>query len=87
MFDANACLPDPAITSIEAPVNSNVWKVLIEEGAEIKPKQVVAILEAMKLEINVEAPEDLKAGKVEKLLVQPGETINAGGRIALVRRS
>jgi urea carboxylase len=41
----------------------------------------------MKLEINVNAPEDLKQAKVEKLLVQPGETIKAGGRIALLRSS
>jgi urea carboxylase len=41
----------------------------------------------MKLEINVNAPEDMKGAKVEKLLVQPGETIKAGGRIALLRSS
>lgn len=52
----------------------------------IKAKQVVAILEAMKLEINVNAPDDLKSDtKVEKLLVQQGETVKAGGRIALLR--
>lgn len=40
----------------------------------------------MKLEINVNAQEGMKEGvKVEKLLVLPGETISAGGRIALLR--
>jgi biotin carboxyl carrier protein len=41
----------------------------------------------MKLEVNVNAPEDMGSAKVEKLLVLPGETINAGGRIALLRSS
>ena len=35
---------DPAITAIEAPVDANVWKVQVEEGDSVKPKQVIAIL-------------------------------------------
>ncbi|EMC96259.1 hypothetical protein BAUCODRAFT_107733 [Baudoinia panamericana UAMH 10762] len=81
----DALLADPAISSIDAPVEANVWKVLVEEGTAIESKQVIAILEAMKLEINVNAPDDLNHGKIEKVLVQQGETIKAGGRIALVR--
>lgn len=51
----------------------------------------VSILEAMKLEISVRLPEDLVTAngppaKVEKVLVRPGDTIKAGGRIALVRK-
>lgn len=76
---------DPAIFAIEAPVDANVWKVLVEEQAVLKPSQQICILEAMKLEINVNAPDDLKEARVEKLLVQPSEMIRAGGRIALVR--
>ena len=60
---------------------------MVEEGQEIKAKDVVAILEAMKLEINVNAADDLGKAKVEKLLVQPGETIKAGGRIVLVKHA
>ncbi|KAF4554208.1 Urea carboxylase-like protein [Elsinoe fawcettii] len=77
---------DPNIVSVDAPVDANVWKVEIKEGDVLDAGKVVAILEAMKLEIGVNSPGDLKAGtKVEKLLVQPGETIKAGGRIALLR--
>jgi urea carboxylase len=59
--------------------------VLVQEASEIKPKEVVCILEAMKLEINVNVPDELKAAKVEKLLVQPGETVKSGAHIALLR--
>lgn len=60
---------------------------MVEEGQEVKAQTVIAILEAMKLEINVNAPDDQGKAKVEKLLVQPGETIKAGGRIALLRNA
>ncbi|KAK4550704.1 hypothetical protein LTR36_000283 [Oleoguttula mirabilis] len=83
----DALLADPAISSIDAPLDANVWKVMVEEQAEIKGKQVVAILEAMKLEINVNAPDDLKRATVEKLLVQPGGTVRAGERLMLVRKA
>ncbi|PSK51622.1 Methylcrotonoyl-CoA carboxylase subunit alpha, mitochondrial [Elsinoe australis] len=79
-------LDDPDITSVDAPVDANVWKIEVKEGDVLKAGQTVAILEAMKLEINVNAQEGMKEGvKVEKLLVLPGETISAGGRIALLR--
>lgn len=57
-----------------------MWKVQVREKEEIRPQQLVAILEAMKLEINVNAPESMKPGKavVEKLLIEPGETVKVG---------
>lgn len=54
----------------------------------MKANQVLTILEAMKLEINVNAPEDLAdEAKVEKVLVMPGDSIKAGGRVALLRKN
>ncbi len=47
------------------------------------------ILEAMKLEIAVKTPEDVVTAeaklRVEKLLVKPGDTVTAGGHLALLR--
>lgn len=68
-------------------MNANVWKVVVEEGQEVGPNDLIAILEAMKLEVNVNAPEGIGKAKVKKLLTMPGETINAGGRIALLKSS
>lgn len=81
-------LRDPGVKLIEAPVDANVWKVEVKEGDVMRRNSVVVILEAMKLEINVCVPDDGDGGGevvVEKVLVEPGETIRAGGRIALVR--
>jgi urea carboxylase len=49
----------------------------------------IVILEAMKLEIAVKTPESAQStGKltVEKVLVKPGDTVTAGGHLALLRR-
>jgi len=79
-------LNDPDIVPIEAPVNANVWKVQVEEGNELKEDQIVVILEAMKLEINVNAEADMVGMKVEKLLVKPNDVIDAGKPLILLRK-
>ena len=76
---------DPKYTTIDSPVAANVWKIMVEEKQTVQPNQTIAILEAMKLEISVNAPPDQKAAKVERLLVAPGETVNAGARLALLK--
>ena len=85
MDKVEALLNDPGIEKITSPLNANVWKVTAEEGQLVKAHDVVAILEAMKLEISVRA-EDGVMGKVEKLLVRPGDVVNAGDPLVLVRK-
>ncbi|EME47721.1 hypothetical protein DOTSEDRAFT_51063 [Dothistroma septosporum NZE10] len=79
-------LQDPDIVIVEAPVDANVWKVEVKEGDQVKAKQLVSVLEAMKLEINVNAAESMASSTiVEKVLVEPGDAVKAGGKIALLR--
>ena len=59
----------------------------MEADQTIKAGQTVAILEAMKMEINVDVPPDWSKAKVERVLVQPGEVVKAGDRLALLRSS
>lgn len=50
----------------------------------------IVILEAMKLEIAVKTPESALAeggAKVEKILVKPGDTVQAGSHLALLRKN
>ena len=67
-------------------MDANVWKVQVEEGNEVSANQIITILEAMKLEINVNAPDDVGKAKVEKIIVPPGEAVKAGGKLALLRK-
>lgn len=78
---------DPNITAIEAPLNANVWKVEIKDGDKLGKEKIVAILEAMKLEIPVKAEADLDGATVEKVLVKPNDVVEAGKPLVLVRKS
>lgn len=58
-----------------AHITGTVWKVEVEEGDRVEPEQVLVILESMKMEMPVEAPE---AGKVSAILVKPGASVEEG---------
>lgn len=79
-------LNDPEIIPVEAPVNANVWKVQVEEGDKLKDEQVLVILEAMKLEINVDAESSMASTTVEKLICKPGDVVEAGKPLMLLRK-
>lgn len=71
---------------MEAPLNANIWKVEVKQGEVIEKDQVVVILEAMKLEIAVRADPAAVGTTVEKMLVQQGDSIEAGKPLLLTRK-
>ncbi|MBQ3674836.1 MAG: biotin/lipoyl-binding protein [Campylobacter sp.] len=64
---------------IEATLPSNVFKIVVKEGEHVKAGQTVVILEAMKMEINIESPRD---GVIAEILVKQGETVDSGQVLA-----
>lgn len=84
-YNANIMV-DPTIESIEAPVNANVWKVLVQEGDIVQSETVCSILEAMKMEINVYVDPHLAGATVAKVLIKPGDSIESGNPVLLVRK-
>lgn len=52
-----------------------VVKVLVSEGQAVKKGEAVLVLEAMKMESNVVAPND---GTVSKIHVAPGDSVKKG---------
>ena len=69
---------------IESPVSGSVWKLLVEENQILNPEQALMILESMKMEFPVLAPYPVK---VIKILIQPGEHIQAGQALAIIEPS
>ena len=63
-----------------------MWKVTANEGDIVDENTVVAILEAMKLEVAVRGEGESAKGKIEKLLVRPGDVVKAGDPLVLVRK-
>ncbi len=61
-----------ANNALKAPLPGVVRDINVAVGDEVKPGDVVVVLEAMKMANNLEAE---KAGKVTAILVQPGESV------------
>ncbi len=66
---------------VESEVTGNVWKVLLETGAEVTEGDVIMILESMKMEIPVEAPAD---GTVIEICVAPEDQVEEDQLLAVV---
>ncbi|EMS7184449.1 biotin attachment protein [Campylobacter lari] len=66
---------DDSANVIVASMNANVFKILVKENDSVKVGQVVAVLEAMKMEIEVSASKD---GEIAELLVNAGESVSEG---------
>lgn len=67
-------------------MKANVWKVLVEKGDIIKTGQVVAILEAMKMEVNVVAEASVVGAKVQNIAMPPGSIVEPGDPLIFLLR-
>src|SRR5215216_2785316 len=59
-------------SELAAPMPGQVRAVNVSEEESVKKGQTLLVLEAMKMEIRIQAPRD---GKVKKLLVKQGQTV------------
>ncbi|MEA3353081.1 MAG: biotin/lipoyl-containing protein [Campylobacterota bacterium] len=78
---APAAAPTGAGTEVGATVNGNVWKILVNVGDKVEKGQVVSILEAMKMEIDIESP---CAGTVTSVAVKPNDAVEEGQTIVVI---
>ncbi|HED6632441.1 TPA: biotin attachment protein [Campylobacter coli] len=69
---------------IQAGISGNVFKIYINEGEEVKSGQVVMVLEAMKMEIEVNAPKD---GIIEKICVKTGDSVSENDLVAIYKNN
>ncbi|MFK7827474.1 MAG: acetyl-CoA carboxylase biotin carboxyl carrier protein subunit [Oligoflexales bacterium] len=69
--------------NIKAPMTGKVIKVCKTPGSSVKKGEVVAIIEAMKMENNIQAQH---SGTLESISVKEGETIQVGSPIATVKQ-
>ncbi len=85
--------PEPAVAPIEipagcvgvtSPVAGNVWRVLLKTGDVVAEGDVVAILEAMKTEINVTA---MASGVLREVRVEPGAPLQPGQLVAIIEEA
>jgi acetyl-CoA carboxylase biotin carboxyl carrier protein len=68
-----------ALVDVKTEITGNVWKIVAKVGDELKEDEPILILESMKMEIPVSAPE---AGTVREILVNEGEVATEGTVVA-----
>lgn len=62
------------MADITAPMGANVWKILVKEGDSVNENDDLMILEAMKMEIPIQAD---RSGAVTCLKVKEGDSVEA----------
>lgn len=68
-------------TPVKAPLPGVVTKVLVGDGQHVKKGDVVLVLEAMKMENNINADRE---GKVAAIKVQKGESVLEGTDLIII---
>ena len=72
---AQAKTPATSANALTTPMAGTVVKVLVEAGAEVKAGDTLLVLEAMKMETEVTAPQD---GKIKSVDVGVGDAVQGG---------
>ncbi|GAA0704293.1 biotin/lipoyl-binding protein [Paraclostridium ghonii] len=67
--------------TIEAPMPGTIVNVMVKNGEQVKKGQVVAILEAMKMENEIVSPVD---GRVVSVDVEKGQNVNLGDSLVQI---
>jgi acetyl/propionyl-CoA carboxylase alpha subunit len=66
---------------LSAPMPGKVVRILLAAGAEVNAHQGVLIVEAMKMQNEVQSP---KAGKIAEMRISEGQTVNGGEILAVI---
>lgn len=66
---------------VRSEISGSVWKVVKKPGDSVAEEEPIMILESMKMEIPVMAPE---AGTLREITVQEGDAVSEGSVVAVM---
>lgn len=85
---ASAAAPAPAAAvslaageTVESPMPGNILSVNVNQGDKVKEGQVLAILEAMKMENEIPAPKD---GTIVQVVTSKGAVVETGSPLFVI---
>ena len=64
--------------TVVAPLAGSVRRIIVDEGDIVETGDIIALLEAMKMETEITSPVD---GTVKKVFVEPGAAVQGGDAI------
>jgi acetyl-CoA/propionyl-CoA carboxylase, biotin carboxylase, biotin carboxyl carrier protein len=74
--------PSPSSEALPSPLQGTVFKVAVEQGAEVSEGDLICVIEAMKMENEITAH---RSGKVEELKVSEGDSVSSGDVLAVIK--
>ena len=72
---------DKSVAEIRAPMPGKIVRVLLGQGEDVKAREGIVVMEAMKMQNEIRSP---KRGKILELRVAEGDAVNMGDVIARV---
>jgi acetyl-CoA carboxylase biotin carboxyl carrier protein len=63
------------MADVPAHITGTVWKIEVKEGQQVNAGDVLVILESMKMEMPIEAPD---AGTVKEIRCKESQAVNEG---------
>ena len=63
---------------LTAPMNGTMVTLMVEPGADVKADEPLLVMEAMKMEHTIRAPQD---GRVRGFYYQPGDLVDGGAEL------
>ena len=81
IVESEITIPEGCST-LDSPVTGSVWKIGVQAGDLLSPASTALILEAMKMEVPLDADEALQ---VVEVLVAEGASVRAGQALVVVR--
>ncbi len=70
-----------ADVDVKVEITGSVWKIVTKAGDQVEEDDEIMILESMKMEIPVLAPED---GKIKEILVKEGDSVVEDQTVAIL---
>jgi acetyl-CoA/propionyl-CoA carboxylase biotin carboxyl carrier protein len=80
--DRKSSGPSASSEALIAPLQGTVFKVAVEQGAEVNEGDLICVIEAMKMENEINAH---RSGKVEDLPIAEGAAVSAGDTLAVIK--
>jgi urea carboxylase len=71
----------PGEIEVPSPVSGNLWRLAVQEGAEIAAGETLMVIESMKTEITIAAP---CKGRISRISIAEGRLVRAGQRLCAV---
>jgi urea carboxylase len=81
--DDEGVIPED-LTSVDSPVSGTVWKLVKNVGDSVRAGETIAILESMKMELELTSEAD---GTIERIPVSQGQSIQTGQSLIWIKES